>query len=267
MSDRAGATVSVIMATYNGERFVAAQLESIIQCLHEDDEIVVVDDGSTDNTLQILRSVRWPNLVLLQNPSNLGVRKSFELALRRATGDIIFVCDQDDIWANGKRDAFVAEFDADPLCSVVISDALVIDADGKVICDSFMGTRGGFSAGIPSNFLRNRFLGCAMAVRASALRVALPIPAAVPMHDVWLGMIGGLVGAVRYLPQPYLMYRRHGSNASPATRRSWGQILVSRTGLLYALTRGMMRPPLLRATLSYRRARFNRHRHAASAPS
>jgi hypothetical protein len=82
-----------------------------------------------------------------------------------ARNDIIFLCDQDDVWLPGKRDAFVAAFDADPLAQVVISDAEVIDGEGRVIEKSFMALRGGFAGSLAATLWRNRYMGCAMALR------------------------------------------------------------------------------------------------------
>ena len=248
-------TVSVVMAIYNGERFIRAQLGSIIDCLKDTDELVLVDDCSTDQTPKILEEVTWRKLVRIRNPSNQGVRRSFERGLRQATGEIVFLSDQDDLWVPGKRDAFVEEFAADPLCNVVISDASIIDADGAETASSFMKTRGGFRGDVAHNFVRNRFIGGAMAVRASMLRFALPIPEAAPMHDGYLGLIGGLTGTVRYLERPYLRHRRHGRNASPSSRAGWAQVISWRVGLIRALAEALARPPVRQAMADFRAAR------------
>lgn len=247
-------TVSVVIATYNGERFLQAQLDSILACLRTGDELILVDDCSTDRTNEIIAATRWPNLVVLRNPVNRGVRATFEIGLRRARGEIIFLSDQDDLWVHGKRDAVVAEFETDPRCHVVVSDATVIDAGGREIEPSFMRTRGGFRGDVFGNFVRNRFLGCAMALRREVVQVALPIPKIVPMHDMWLGMVGSLMGSVRFLDRPYLKYRRHGSNLSPATRRGWVRMIAWRFGLLLAMVQGLLRREL---RISIRRARHD----------
>jgi glycosyltransferase involved in cell wall biosynthesis len=246
------------MATYNGERYLRAQLATILQCLDELDQLIVVDDCSTDSTLTILRGMKWANLVLICNPSNMGVCRSFERGLQQAKGEVVFLSDQDDLWAPGKRDAFVAEFEADPLCSLVISDASVIDADGRQTAPSFMETRGGFREGVVRNFVRNRFMGCAMAMRASLLRAALPIPKSAPLHDVYFGLVGSLTGTVHYLKRPYLLHRRHGSNASPSSRSGWRQIITWRVGLLRALAEAASRPGVRHAMLNFRRTRRGR---------
>lgn len=233
--------VSVVMAAYNGERFIRQQLASISGCLRDCDELVVVDDCSSDRTAEILDQHPWRNKIVVRNPVNLGVRKSFELGLARATGEIVFLSDQDDVWLPGKREAFVAEFEADSRCTVAISDAMVIDADGRVIEASFMRTRAGFRPGFFHNLVRNRYLGCSMAVRRSTIEHGLPMPRHVPMHDMWFGVIGWLTGEVHYLERPYLLYRRHGGNLSPSSRRGWPRMLLWRFQLLISVMRRVVR--------------------------
>jgi glycosyltransferase involved in cell wall biosynthesis len=230
------------MATYNGARFLPTQLDSIVSCLRDGDELIVVDDGSSDETLRILEALHWPGLVIVRNAVNLGVKKAFEVGLRRATKEVVFLSDQDDVWMPGKRDAFVEEFIEDPTCVLVISDAVIIDADGEVIEPSFMSTLGGFRPGVTDNIVRNRFIGCAMALRLSCVMRALPIPRGAPMHDSWLGIVAGLSGKVRYIDRPYLKYRRHTGNVTPPSRRAWLKILKSRVDLLSALARWMSGP-------------------------
>ena len=127
--------VSVAMATYNGQRFLQLQLSSILASLHPYDELVVVDDGSSDGTWDALSAIVDPRVRVLRNDANQGVVKTFERAFREARHPIVFLSDQDDIWEPGKRDAFVAAFAADPACQAVISDARIIDGQGKVIAE------------------------------------------------------------------------------------------------------------------------------------
>jgi glycosyltransferase involved in cell wall biosynthesis len=236
-ADPAAAAVSVAMASYNGLRYIDRQVASILASLRAGDELVVVDDASTDGTLEWLRRIADPRVRIEANRSNLGVRRSFERALSLTRHDIVFLADQDDIWEPGKRDAFVAAFDANPDCMLVISDARVIDQHDAVSHESFMATRGGFAGSLAATLLRNRYLGCAMAVRRPVLDAALPIPPLAPMHDMWIGAIATRVGAVRYLPEPLLRYRRHGGNVSPAVRQSLGRMLRWRIDLLREVTR------------------------------
>ena len=228
--------VSVVMAVYNGRQFLSTQVASLLADLCPQDEVIVVDDASVDGTYEWLLSLAEPRIRLHRNTKNWGVRTSFQRGLALATNDIVFLCDQDDDWLPGKRAAFVDAFSRDPDCLVVISDAQIIDGESQVFADSFMRTRGGFHRGFWANFYRNRYLGCAMAVRQRLLLAALPIPPYVPMHDMWLGMLGCLLGGVLYLPEPWLRYRRHSSNVSPSSRQSWRRILAWRLNLLRAVT-------------------------------
>jgi GT2 family glycosyltransferase len=223
------------MATYNGERYLMAQIDSVLAELQSGDELIVVDDASSDGTYGLLRSVTWPGLQVVQNLSNIGVLRTFERGLMLARGDVVFLCDQDDIWLPGKRAAFINSFTEDALTLVVVSDAELIDANGAVLAPSFMANRGGFKGGVISTVVRNRYLGCAMALRRRVLTAALPIPRFVPMHDMWLGAVASAAGRVRYIPSPLLQYRRHGANVSPSTHRGWLKMLRWRYQLILAL--------------------------------
>lgn len=227
--------VSVVMAAYNGARYLPEQLASLLADLHPGDEVIVVDDASSDNSGAVIGAAADARIAVLRNDVNLGVRLSFERGLRRARHDIIFLCDQDDIWLAGKRAAYVETFEADARVLVVLSDAQVIDQSGRITLESFMATRGGFANGFWSNVYRNRFLGCTMAFRRELLEIALPIPARVPMHDMWIGLMGRLMGKVAYLPVPLLQYRRHGTNVSPGHRQPWRRVLMWRVQLVTAL--------------------------------
>ena len=227
-----GRAVSVVMATFNGERFLEEQLASILAQLKGDDELIVVDDASTDGTLSILHACKGPHVQIVANPTNVGVRKSFELGLHIAQRPIVFLSDQDDVWAEGKRAAFTAAFAQSQDVTAVVSDAQVIDASGRTLASSFMTSRGGFKGSFLSNLVRSRFLGCAMAVHRSVLERALPIPSYVPMHDMWLGVIASLVGRVSFLDECYVRYRRHDRNLSPerpsdAARMVWWRLTLS----------------------------------------
>ncbi len=227
--------ISVCIATYNGESYIRDQLRSVLVQLSPHDEVVVADDGSTDDTLAVIAAFGDARIRLLQSCGRLGVVKNFERALLSAQGDIIFLCDQDDVWMPDKCAQFFSAFDSDPKILVVVSDAQVIDASGTVTAPSFMAMRGGFSSGLSSTLIRNRYLGCAMAFRRELIFAALPIPRWAPMHDMWLGALGSIIGKVYYIPVPLLQYRRHGSNVSPSRHQDWYQMLRWRIELLMML--------------------------------
>jgi glycosyltransferase involved in cell wall biosynthesis len=228
-------SVSVVMAVHNGGRFLEPQVRSVLAQLEPGDELIAIDDASTDDSPAFFDSLSHPALRLVRNDRNLGVLATFERGLSMARHDVVMLCDQDDIWLPGKRSAFTYAFAQAPQPLVVVSDAQVIDADGHIVAPSFMAGRGGFDASVMGTLWRNRFLGCAMGLRRELLDIALPIPRSVPMHDMWLGAIGALVGRVVYLPRPLLQYRRHGGNLSPSKRQGWRRMLAWRFALLAAL--------------------------------
>jgi glycosyltransferase involved in cell wall biosynthesis len=244
--------ISVCIATYNGGSYVGEQLLSVLSQLKPGDEVVVADDSSTDDTLAVIADLGDVRIRLLQSCGRLGVVKNFERALLSACGDVIFLCDQDDVWLPDKYTAFLAAFDSDPQILVVVSDAQVIDARGAITAPSFMAIRGGFRRSVRSTLMRNRYLGCSMALRRELIVAALPIPRWAPMHDMWLGALGSILGKVHYISTPLLQYRRHGSNASPSSRQGLLQMLRWRIALLillagryYSLSLGLHRSVVL----------------------
>ena len=227
--------ISVVMAVFNGSRYLEAQIQSVLSELIPGDQLVVVDDASTDDSLTVLERFQNPAIQILRNLQNQGVIASFERGLGCALHEIIFLCDQDDVWLPGKRNVVVKAFLANPTISVIVSDAEVIDANGLVTAPSFMSTREGFKISVWANLWRNRYLGCAMAFRRSLLVKALPIPRSVPMHDMWIGALGQLYGGVRYIGIPLLRYRRHTTNVSPSSRQSVLQMVYWRARLIWNL--------------------------------
>jgi glycosyltransferase involved in cell wall biosynthesis len=223
------------MAVYNGRKFLSEQIQSVLSQLNGDDELIIVDDASTDGGIASLEALDAQNVRLFTNPRNMGALQTFERGLALARHGIVFLSDQDDIWLPGKRAAFVEAFEGDSAVCLVISDAEVIDEEGKVIAASFMAARGGFDGSLLGTLCRSRYLGCAMAVRRRVLDAALPIPRSVPMHDMWLGVIGTATGRVAYLPTPYLRYRRHGNNLSRDRSSSLVRLLRWRGSLLSML--------------------------------
>jgi glycosyltransferase involved in cell wall biosynthesis len=229
------ARVSVVLALHNGLPFLPEQVRSVLADLHAGDELIVVDDASRDGSAAWIEALGDPRITLERNEANLGVRRTFERGLALAQHEVVFLCDQDDVWLAGKRDAFVEAFAHTPTAQVVVSDAEVIDSEGTLVAPSFMAIRGGFRSGVVATLVKNRYLGCAMALRRRAITAALPIPRTVPMHDMWLGVVARLVGGTVYLGVPLLRYRRHGGNVSPSRRQGIVTMMGWRVALLFAV--------------------------------
>jgi glycosyltransferase involved in cell wall biosynthesis len=220
------------MATYNGAPYIERQLRSILSQLSQADEVILVDDHSSDATLDVAGRIGDVRVRIYRNDFNEGIIRTFELSLRHASGDIIFLSDQDDIWYPEKVRRFMEVFDEHPGVTLVLSDAKIINDADEVIAESYLESRGGFSSGIWHNIIKNKFLGCTMAFRRSKMDMFLPIPKDVPMHDVWIGCINSIYGKTHLLNLPLMAYRRHQYNATPSKRRGIVQILAGRWKLV-----------------------------------
>ena len=208
--------ISVCMATYNGERYLRQQLESILSQLSEQDaEIIIADDGSTDETLRIVESLRDSRIRVLPSEKHLGTIYNYERALQAAKGDVIFLADQDDIWLPGKVTAVLDKLKE---CDLVMHDAYMLrQKDSQEDAWRRSGKLSDirpYEGGVVSNWWMNSFTGCCVAFRRDVLEKALPFPKKLPMHDQWLGLIAERYFKVRWIEEPLVEYRQHTSNAT-----------------------------------------------------
>jgi len=220
------------MAVYNGSAYLKSQLNSILEQLGTSDEVVIIDDSSTDRSMDLLRNFCDSRVRVYRNLYNEGVLKTFEKAIRRANGEIIFLSDQDDLWLPGKIERIRKAFLHNPNITLVASDAVVINENGSIIAESFLKQRGQFSKGLIHNLYKNKYLGCTLAFRRSMLEYFLPIPEKVPMHDIWFGLVNSIYGETLYIDQPLIAYRRHAHNLSPSEGSSVRQKIVWRWHLV-----------------------------------
>ena len=208
--------ISVCLASYNGASFIAEQLQSILKQLDTNDELIIHDDGSKDNTCQIIKSFNDHRIILMESKVQRGVIKSFEKVLQQAKGEYIFMSDQDDVWMENKILTFMNQLED---YDVVQSDATVVDENLKTLSPSFFQLRK-VKQGFFQNLWKNHYTGCNMAFRRKVLKIALPFPPSIPMHDLWIGLIGEMFFKTCFISEKTLLYRRHSSNASQSTSTS-----------------------------------------------
>jgi glycosyltransferase involved in cell wall biosynthesis len=228
--------ISVCMASFNGSKYIEEQLKSILSQLAADDEVVIVDDSSQDDTVSKILSFNDPRINLVKNDVNCGVITSFERSIRHACGDFIFLSDQDDVWLPGKVNKIMELFTDFPAVTLCLSDALIIDEFGEPNARTYFETRGSFKRGILSNIIKNRFLGCAIAFKKSTVSYALPIPSNIPAHDMWIGLINEIYGKTIFIKEPLFHYRRHSYNVSSMTRANIVTMMRWRFILIYQLS-------------------------------
>lgn len=196
--------ISVCVATYNGEKYIEEQLRSILSQISAEDEVVVSDDRSTDGTLAVVEGLRDPRIRIVHSTAHY-FKWNFENAMRHAKGDVIFLSDQDDVWLPGK---VVACMEALKEVDLVCTNSMLTDEKLNVVNPDFFQIYHS-GPGIIKNSLNNTYYGSCMAFRRRVMEAALPLPKTIEIgHDIWLGLVAEMIGTVRFLPTPYLLYRR-----------------------------------------------------------
>ena len=205
--------ISVALAAYKGEQYIAEQLDSILPQLGADDEIIVSDDypeGQTRNVIQ--QYAEKDKRIKYIEGSGKGVVENFENALNNCSGDIIFLCDQDDVWMADKVSCVMAEIAKG--ADLVLHDAAVTDGDLNITEPSFFAVHGS-NADFKHNLIRNTFVGCCMAFTRQVMLDTLPFPKGLPMHDWWIALAAIKMGyKVTLLQKPLIKWRRHGGNVT-----------------------------------------------------
>ena len=208
--------ISVCLATYNGEKYLKDQMDSILSQLGDEDEIIISDDSSTDSTLDIITSYQDRRIKLLPNQTFHSPIYNFENALKHAKGDFLFLSGQDDVWEANKIKVMLSHLSR---YSLVVSNCSIVDKDGNLIREAYF--NGGMpKTGVFRNIVHNNYLGCCMAFRREILDVALPFPTQIAMHDIWLGLCASAFFSTTFIPDKLIRYRRHGNNASATAEMS-----------------------------------------------
>lgn len=224
------ASVSVALCTHNGERYIGEQIDSILNQTLAVDEIVIGDDASSDATLSIVRERLRDSaikLVIREHVPPLGVRDNFADAIAATTGDVVFLCDQDDIWHPTKVERLLEMLHDGAL--MVHSDARLVDGDGQPLGADLLDTlrvtawekqRLVDGHGYEVLLRRNLVTGATAALNGPFARQAMPIPQGW-IHDEWLAMLAAVDGGLRLLPEALTDYRQHGNNQIGARKISY----------------------------------------------
>ncbi|RYE13319.1 MAG: glycosyltransferase [Rickettsiales bacterium] len=224
---------SVCMATYNGSLFIEEQILSILKQLSLEDELIISDDSSIDNTVQIITNINDSRVKLLTQNKYQDPIQNFQHALKFSSGKFIFLSDQDDIWVDGKYSEMVNLLDKYDL---VISNSKIVDEHLHVLHPSFFKYFNS-GKGILKNMIRSSYYGSCMAFKKNVLDVALPFPNTKEIgHDLWIGLVAEIVGTVYFYPKPLLLYRRHSTAFTPVnvgkSSRTMYQMLRGRLVML-----------------------------------
>lgn len=216
--------IAILMATYNGERYLDEQIRSIIAQTCQDWHLYIHDDGSIDNTVGIIKEYvsQYPHqITLLDYPTQGGACLNFMSMLEQVDAPYYMFCDQDDVWLPQKimteyRTMKEIEKEQPETPIIVNSDLTVVDENLKCICHSFWE----FS-GINTHFLRNyadyaannAVTGCTMLFNKAVKRVIKHTYKEALMHDSWITLsVAAAKGTIDYIPQQLVLYRQHGNN-------------------------------------------------------
>ena len=222
--------VSVALCTHNGASYVEKQLQSIFAQTMLPKQIVISDDASSDDTVAVIESVVHRltlasrsdpiEITIVRNPVALGVAKNFEQAMRLCRGDLIALCDQDDIWRVDRVEYAVVRFEADTGLDLVHSDARLVDESdaslGLTLFEALEISDAERKAiedgnGFDTLLRRNLATGATMMVKRALYQRAMPFPS-VWVHDEWLAVIGAATGHIDLTTELLIDYRQHGRN-------------------------------------------------------
>lgn len=216
-------TISVAMCTYNGERYLVEQLNSLLTQTCLPNELVICDDCSTDGTLEILENFQKNVLFKVhihKNGKPLGTTKNFEKAIRNCTGSYIFLCDQDDVWLPEKIEVLTNYLNQNPAVEMVFSNAKLVDENLKDLNRTqwdvvrFCGfQQAKWKKGRAINIMLggNRITGCTTAFRSELAEISVPFPTDIPktIHDTWLAWVATVRQSIMPLDVALILYRQH----------------------------------------------------------
>lgn len=221
-------TIDVLMATYNGEKYLRKQIESILNQTYKNINLIISDDCSKDSTVQILREYEEKDsrVKVYVQKQNLGYIKNFEFLLTKVENDIYMLSDQDDVWKLNKIENTYNKL-KEEVADFVFTDLEVVDTNLKQIYPSFndfmkLTRKIKKYNGYERQYLYNCVTGCTIMSKKQFIEKILPLPAKSKylVHDMWMGLIISIYGKVAYLDEKTIYYRQHGKNQIGANKLS-----------------------------------------------
>lgn len=238
---------SVAMAVYNGERYIDEQIESILQMMDANDELIISYDTSNDNTLNIIREYEAnDSRVKVIFDKGHSVESNFNTAVMHCNGKYIFLSDQDDVWINDKINVMCKYFKSHPDVKILISDGYMSDEKLNTISTIFEQIKP-HKSGV-RNFIKGSYLGCQMAFDSSIKKLIWPVKVTPPLpHDLWLGVLGSYYGKVEIIDDKLIRHRLHGDNYTESSKMKFVPMIQERLLFLNELIKRINRNKRLRA--------------------
>lgn len=226
--------VSIAMATYNGEKYLKEQIDSILLNMSDNDELVISDDGSNDKTAQIIQNyAEKDNRIKFLYGPKMGIKQNFANAIKHSSGKYIFLSDQDDVWAGNKIEKVLDVF-VTTKCTCILHNAEIVNENLIPWDQTFFEFRGS-KLGYIRNIIKNSYIGCCMAFDALLKDTILPIPNTIEMHDQWIGLLSEKIGRNFLMNDCLIKYRRHDNNFSEMLHHSVATMLSNRYNIILEL--------------------------------
>lgn len=212
--------IDILMATYNGEKYLKEQIDSILNQTYKNIQLIISDDCSTDKTREILKKYEQNDKIkIFYQDKNLGYIKNFEFLLKNVESDLYMLSDQDDVWKKEKVEKSVEKLKEENV-DLVFGDLEVVDENLNTIYKSFnkyMKLERKINKCIGDyklQYLYNCITGCTILSKKELLDKILPLPSKSKymVHDYWMGLMVALNGKIGYMKEPYIEYRQHGNN-------------------------------------------------------
>lgn len=211
-----GDFVSIVMPTFNGAKYIQAQIDSLINQSYQNYELIIIDDCSSDGTKEIIQGYlnEDKRIRFYENNYNIGINKNFEKGITLARGDVVFICDQDDIWDENKIETMLAYLYKG--YDLVYCNLRVINSEGSIISKSFhglIGTDNLYPKSLSKYLLfRNVTNGCSLCFKRQIVNSICPFPPNI-IYDWWIMINSSLKFKVGYVKYPLMSYRIHDDNA------------------------------------------------------
>ena len=212
--------IDILLATYNGQKYLNEQLDSILNQTYNNFRLIISDDASSDDTKKILEEYKKKDsrIEVYYHEENLGYVKNFEFLLSKVENEIYALADQDDIWLQNKIENSVKSLNENN-ADLYFCDLLLINDEGKEIGNSFWKEKGFYKKVLKDKnykglLLNNYITGCTIVTKKKFLKDILPIPqnAKYMIHDYWIAIVTSQKGKIVYSKEPFIKYRQHEEN-------------------------------------------------------
>ena len=222
-------TIDILLATYNGEKYLKEQLDSLLNQTYSNIQIIISDDCSQDKTKEILETYqKYPQIKIYYQEKNIGYVKNFEFLLKHVEHNLYMLCDQDDVWLPNKIEKTYKKLEEEN-ADIVFTDLEIVNEKGEQLSNSFntkMHKIHKIKKTIETNklaYLYNTMTGCTILAKSEGIEQILPLPENTKyiIHDSWIALISSLNKKVAYLDEPTVLYRQHVENQVGANRQSY----------------------------------------------